>query len=128
MAYSFRNGFVNPYLGTRRMSGIWPPSNPGCLPPPERANNPLCPLVAVFPCPDPGPRPIRFRFFLAPFAGARSCKFMMAALPEDIPLDESIREPEACQAGLPIAEFSANPTRAKRADVVGVFRSDSASR
>src|SRR5512147_999351 len=95
MAYSFRNGFVNPYFGTRRMRGIWPPSNPGPFPPPERANKPLCPLVAVFPWPEPGPRPIRLRFFLAPFAGARLCKFMMAALPIGTRLYESILAPEA---------------------------------
>src|SRR6266404_7023215 len=45
----------------RRMSGIWPPSKPGRVCPPERAVWPLPPRPAVLPIPEPGPRPLRMR-------------------------------------------------------------------
>src|SRR3989337_2391699 len=41
---STRNGFVNPRFGTRRVSGIWPPSKCGLLPP-----GPGCPARALLP-------------------------------------------------------------------------------
>src|SRR5688500_10474287 len=75
---STRNGLVKPRFGMRRVSGIWPPSNCGLPPPgpwcPERALIPLCPLPDVFPVPDPGPRPRRFRLRCEPGAGARLCR------------------------------------------------------
>ena len=49
---------MKPLLGIRLYKGICPPSNPGLTPPPERAFCPLCPLPAVFPFPEPCPRPL----------------------------------------------------------------------
>src|SRR2546426_4818123 len=57
----------------RRMSGIWPPSNPGRTLPPWRAVWPLPPRPAVFPIPEPGPRPLRMRARCEPTGGLRSC-------------------------------------------------------
>src|SRR5688572_15606163 len=68
-AYSMRNGLWNPRFGMRRCSGIWPPSNPRLCVKPERDFAPLCPRLAVLPCPDPWPRPTRFFACLAPFGG-----------------------------------------------------------
>src|SRR5208337_2215824 len=62
----------------RRNSGIWPPSKPRRTPPPARAFCPLCPLPAVFPCPEPTPRPSLLLFFVAPF-GTRMSKPSMSA-------------------------------------------------
>src|SRR5208337_2134423 len=62
----------------RRNSGIWPPSKPRRTPPPARAFCPLCPLPAVFPCPEPTPRPSLLFFFVWPF-GARMSKPSMSA-------------------------------------------------
>src|SRR5437879_222626 len=70
-AYSLRNRLVNPRFGTRRCSGIWPPSKPKYCLRPERDSCPLLPAVAVLPCPEPGPRPTRFGFLRDPFAGLR---------------------------------------------------------
>src|SRR5262245_21767002 len=122
MAYSFRNGFLNPYFGIRRMSGICPPSNPGCLPPPDLAKSPLCPFVAVLPCPDPGPLPIRLRFFLAPLAGASSCRFIAATLPVNSRPDEEDHAPEECPVALLTDESSASPTLSGRADGAPAYR------
>src|SRR4030042_2012 len=83
MVYSFRNGFLNPLLGRRRCMDICPPSYPGETVPPERAFNPLCPLVEVPPCPEPSPRPIRFLFFLAPRGGLKSLSFIFRPLSFD---------------------------------------------
>src|SRR5262249_29809271 len=56
--YSVRNGFLKPRLGSRRCMGIWPPSKPMRAPWwPVRAFWPLTPLPAVWPVPDPMPRP-----------------------------------------------------------------------
>src|ERR1035437_1215943 len=75
---STRNGFVNPRFGTRRVSGICPPSKCGLLPPwpwwPDLALKSLWPLPDVLPVPDPGPRPIRLRLRCEPRAGARLCR------------------------------------------------------
>ena len=60
---------TNPRFGTRRWSGIWPPSNHAGMLPPERAFCPLQPRVEYRPCPEPGPHPIRLLFFVAPLAG-----------------------------------------------------------
>src|SRR3989442_4844431 len=70
-AYSLRNMLVNPRFGTRRCSGICPPSKPKYCLRPERDSCPLFPAVAVLPCPEPGPRPILFGFLRDPFAGLR---------------------------------------------------------
>src|SRR5690606_15008784 len=57
-------------FGTRRMSGIWPPSKPtGTV---LRALVPLVPRPAVLPL-DASPRPLRVLALLAPGAGRRSC-------------------------------------------------------
>src|SRR3954451_10901858 len=75
-SYSTRNGLWNPRLGTRRCSGIWPPSNPRLFLKPERDFAPLCPRPAVLPLPEPWPRPTRFLACLAPLGGRRLLKFM----------------------------------------------------
>src|SRR3972149_9760362 len=62
---------VNPPFGRRLCRGICPPSNPGRVPPPERAFCPLCPLPEVLPSPDPIPIPRRLRFCLDPRRGFR---------------------------------------------------------
>ena len=48
-AYSTRNGFLNPRLGSRRCSGIGPPSKPRLVLYPERDCAPLCPRDDVLP-------------------------------------------------------------------------------
>src|SRR5262245_411155 len=70
-SYSTRNGLWNPRFGTRRWSGIWPPSKPRLNLNPERDFAPLCPRPAVLPLPDPCPRPMRFFACLAPRGGLR---------------------------------------------------------
>src|SRR5262245_55233070 len=73
---STRNGLWKPRFGTRRCSGIWPPSNPRLCLKPERDFAPLWPRPAVLPWPDPWPRPIRFFACFAPLGGRRLLKFM----------------------------------------------------
>src|SRR5262245_55945771 len=73
---STRKGLWNPRLGTRRCSGIWPPSNPRLCLKPERDFAPLCPRPAVLPLPDPWPRPMRFLACFAPLGGRRFDRFM----------------------------------------------------
>src|SRR5262249_59788588 len=66
----FLNGaLVNPRFGIRRCNGIWPPSNPRFWLLPERDHIPLLPRAAVFPCPEPGPRPMRFVLCVDPGSG-----------------------------------------------------------
>src|SRR5258706_5769769 len=67
------NGWVTPRWGMRRMSGIWPPSNPGRTLPSWRAVWPLPPRPAVLPIPEPGPRPLRMRARCDPTGAFRSC-------------------------------------------------------
>ena len=63
---------LKPLLGIRLYKGICPPSNPGLTPPPERAFCPLCPLPAVFPFPEPCPRPLlKASLCLDPSAGRK---------------------------------------------------------
>src|SRR5919108_5044721 len=69
--------FVKPRLGKRRCSGICPPSDHTLGLPPERAFNPLWPREAVFPCPDPGPRPTRLRALREPTGG---CSVLSVAM------------------------------------------------
>src|SRR6516225_3089874 len=66
-----RNGLWKPRFGTRRCNGIWPPSNPRLNLNPDRDFAPLFPRPAVFPCPDPWPRPMRFFACFMPFGGRR---------------------------------------------------------
>lgn len=66
------NGFLNPRLGRRRRRGVWPPSNPNFIVP--RALWPLWPLPAVFPFPDPIPRPFLVFCLRAPLLSCRSFK------------------------------------------------------
>src|SRR5205823_144494 len=70
-SYSTRKGLWKPRFGTRRCSGIWPPSNPRLCLKPERDFAPLCPRPAVLPLPEPWPRPTRFFACFAPFGGRR---------------------------------------------------------
>ena len=64
--YFLLERFQNPRFGTRRMSGICPPSNPGRTLPLVRERWPFCPRPAVLPQPDPCPRPLRFGVLVAP--------------------------------------------------------------
>src|SRR6185295_14132223 len=75
-SYSTRNGLWNPRLGTRRCSGIWPPSNPRLCLKPERDFAPLWPRPAVLPLPEPWPRPTRFLACFAPLGGCRFERFI----------------------------------------------------
>src|SRR6202011_5634005 len=79
-SYSMRNGLWKPRFGTRRWSGIWPPSNPRLNLKPDRDFAPLWPRPAVLPLPDPWPRPIRFFACLAPLGGFRLLRSMRLAL------------------------------------------------
>ena len=54
-ANRFLKMFVNPRLGSRRWSGIWPPSKPGRIREPARDRCPFAPRVAVLPWPEPIP-------------------------------------------------------------------------
>src|SRR4029450_1664204 len=74
--YSSRNGLWKPRFGTRRCSGIWPPSKPRLCLKPERDFAPLWPGPAVLPWPDPWPRPTRFLACFAPLGGRRLLRFM----------------------------------------------------
>src|SRR5690606_5137441 len=77
MASSRRNGaLLKPRLGSRRTSGVCPPSKAGPLAPPERAFCPLVPRPAVLPLPEPIPRPTRLESRRAPGAGRNSCSFI----------------------------------------------------
>src|SRR6266702_1011126 len=77
--YSVRKMLVNPRLGRRRWSGIWPPSKPRMRLEPEREPWPLWPRVEVLPMPEPIPRPTRFLFSLA-FLGARRLERLRIAI------------------------------------------------
>src|SRR5258707_7858913 len=66
-----KRAFVKPRLGTRRWSGIWPPSKPGLRAKPLRLFWPFSPRPDVLPSPLPGPRPTRFRLWVLPLAGFR---------------------------------------------------------
>src|SRR5437870_2660481 len=71
-----RNGvFLKPRLGSRRCSGICPPSKP-LMRTPERAVWPLPPRPPVLPIPEPMPRPMRARFLRAPGRSASSWSFI----------------------------------------------------
>src|SRR5919206_4408841 len=76
-AMSFLVGELKPRLGSRRCSGICPPSKPTLWKPPERAFWPLCPRPAVLPQPEPTPRPTRWRSLFEPGAGFSSFSFML---------------------------------------------------
>src|SRR5215211_2875472 len=78
-SYSTRNGLWKPRFGTRRCSGIWPPSNPRLNLNPERDFAPLWPRPAVLPLPDPWPRPMRFLGCFIPFGGRRLLRLISIA-------------------------------------------------
>src|ERR1019366_1513167 len=80
MANCFLKMLVNPRFGRRRCSGIWPPSNPRFWLKPVPARWPLEPRVAVLPCPEPMPRPIRFRPFTWPAGGFNPLRFISVSL------------------------------------------------
>src|SRR5712692_7918659 len=67
--------FLKPRFGSRRWSGIWPPSKP-LMRTPERAVSPLPPRPPVLPVPEPMPRPMRARFLRAPGRSASSLSFI----------------------------------------------------
>src|SRR4051794_22608930 len=78
-ANSSRKMLVKPRFGSRRCSGIWPPSKP-LMRTPERAVWPLPPRPAVLPLPEPMPRPTRMRFFREPALSAISLSFIVRFL------------------------------------------------
>src|SRR4051794_31823822 len=67
---------VKPRFGSRRCSGIWPPSKP-LMRTPERAVWPLPPRPDVLPLPEPMPRPTRMRFLREPALSAISLSFIV---------------------------------------------------
>src|SRR3984957_3180767 len=78
-ANSSRKILLKPRFGRRRCSGIWPPSKP-LMRTPERAVWPLPPRPAVFPLPEPMPRPTRMRFLREPALSAISLSFIVGFL------------------------------------------------
>src|SRR5258705_8419597 len=70
---------LKPRFGSRRCSGIWPPSKP-LMRTPERAVWPLPPRPAVLPLPEPMPRPTRMRFLREPALSAISLSFIVSFL------------------------------------------------
>src|SRR6202022_4320800 len=74
-ANSSRKMLLKPRFGSRRCSGIWPPSKP-LMRTPERAVWPLPPRPAVLPLPEPMPRPTRMRFLREPALSAISLSFI----------------------------------------------------
>src|SRR6266567_3899340 len=78
-ANSSRKMLLKPRFGSRRCSGIWPPSKP-LMRTPERAVWPLPPRPAVLPLPDPMPRPTRMRFLREPALSAISLSFIVSFL------------------------------------------------
>src|SRR5947209_11240831 len=78
-ANSSRKILVKPRLGSRRCSGIWPPSKP-LMRTPERAVWPLPPRPPVLPLPEPMPRPTRVRSLREPGRSAISLSFIASSL------------------------------------------------
>src|ERR1700732_3875503 len=76
-ANSSRKMLLKPRFGSRRCSGIWPPSKP-LMRTPERAVWPLPPRPAVLPLPEPMPRPTRMRFLREPALSAISLSFIVS--------------------------------------------------
>src|SRR5215210_3457273 len=81
-ANSSRKMLLNPRFGSRRCSGIWPPSNP-LIRTPERAVWPLPPRPPVLPLPEPMPRPTRIRSLRDPGRSAISLSFIASSIPLD---------------------------------------------
>src|SRR6478672_4871395 len=67
-------GFKKPRLGSRRWSGLWPPSKPSKCMLPLRAFWPLPPRPAVLPRPEPWPRPTRFLRCQLPLGRRSVCR------------------------------------------------------
>src|SRR5262249_3663322 len=88
-SYATRNGLWKPRFGTRRCSGICPPSNPRLNLNPERDFAPLCPRPAVLPWPDPWPRPIRFLACFIPAGGRKLLRAISSSLQLGIQHSES---------------------------------------
>src|SRR5262245_22861370 len=72
---STANILLKPRFGSRRCSGIWPPSKP-LMRTPVRAVWPLPPRPPVLPFPDPMPRPTRMRPWRAPALSEISLSFI----------------------------------------------------
>src|SRR5437764_10484329 len=70
---------LKPRFGSRRCSGIWPPSKP-LRRTPDRAVWPLPPRPADLPLPEPMPRPTRMRFLREPALSAISLSFIVRFL------------------------------------------------
>src|SRR5205823_4191930 len=77
IAYSTRLGGVKPNFGSRRWSGLWPPSKPSKCMLPERAFCPLPPRPAVLPSPEPWPRPTRFLSCREWYGALSECRLLM---------------------------------------------------
>src|SRR5579864_2114118 len=77
--------------GKRLCHGVWPPSNAGPFPPPERTVWPLPPSPAVLTMPEPCPRPTRVRF-------GRDCLLGMIWLKVSPPLEALKPEPRETAA------------------------------
>src|SRR4051812_2802988 len=83
---------LKPRFGSRRCSGIWPPSKP-LMRTPERAVWPLPPRPACLPLPEPMPRPTRMRFLREPALSAISLSFIVRFLyPRRVIWTEKLRD------------------------------------
>src|SRR5262249_12183612 len=71
MSYSTRKMLVNPRLGMRRWSGIWPPSNPRMWREPGLGFCPFLPRPPPLPCPPPRAPPPPLAASVAPRQGRR---------------------------------------------------------
>src|SRR5271169_2930263 len=76
IANSLRKILVNPRLGNRRCSGIWPPSNPRIREYPETDLAPLAPRPEYFPRPVPMPWPTRCFLCFCPAGGFKWLRFI----------------------------------------------------
>src|SRR4051812_30484821 len=91
-ANSTRKMLLKPRFGSRRCSGIWPPSKP-LMRTPERAVWPLPPRPACLPLPEPMPRPTRMRFLREPALSAISLSFIVRFLyPRPVICTEQLRD------------------------------------
>src|SRR4029077_17595429 len=86
-----KGALLKPRFGKRRCNGICPPSNPRFWLLPERDHIPLLPRPAVFPRPEPGPRPMRFVLCVEPGFGRSVCMPAIFTAPESAPDAEPLR-------------------------------------
>src|SRR5688572_15640323 len=87
-----KRALVKPRFGTRRWSGIWPPSNPSLWLKPLRLFWPFSPRPDVLPRPLPGPRPTRLRSRPAPLPLAGFRLFRLTGVPPSVDDGYEVRD------------------------------------